>query len=39
MARLVEVAAMDEKLKGLGQNAAVEFNTKLLGLMEQKGAT
>ena len=39
MARLVEVAAMDEKLKGLGQNAAVDFNTKLLGLMEQKGAT
>src|ERR1051326_7699833 len=30
MARLVEVAAMDEKLKGLGQNAAVDFNTKLL---------
>jgi HPr kinase/phosphorylase len=39
MARLVEVAAMDEKLKGLGQNAAVDFNAKLLGLMEQKGAT
>src|SRR2546425_3784798 len=39
MARLIEVAAMDEKLKGLGQNAAVDFNTKLLGLMEQKGAT
>src|SRR6266702_3718069 len=39
MARLIEVAAMDEKLKGLGQNAAFDFNTKLLGLMEQKGAT
>jgi|ERR1041385_3319851 HPr kinase/phosphorylase len=39
VARLVEVAAMDEKLKGLGQNAAVDFNTKLLGLMQQKGAT
>src|ERR1051326_5028592 len=39
MARLVEVAAMDEKLKGLGQNAAVDFNTKLLGLMKQKGAS
>src|SRR5437660_5919508 len=25
MARLIEVAAMDEKLKGLGQNAAVDF--------------
>src|SRR6266481_4776542 len=38
MARLIEVAAMDEKLKGLGQNAAVDFNAKLLGMMEQKGA-
>src|SRR6266478_1618334 len=36
MARLIEVAAMDQKLKGLGQNSAVEFNTKLLNLMEQK---
>ena len=33
-ARLVEVAAMDQKLKGLGQNSAIEFNTRLLGLME-----
>jgi hypothetical protein len=39
MARLIEVAAMDEKLKGLGQNAAVDFNAKLLGLMEKQGAT
>src|SRR5689334_11301928 len=39
MARLIEVAAMDEKLKGLGQNAAVDFNTRLLRLMEQKRAT
>ena len=38
MARLIEVAAMDEKLKGLGQNAAVDFNTRLLRLMEKKGA-
>jgi len=38
MARLIEVAAMDEKLKGLGQNAAVDFNTRLLRLMEPKGA-
>jgi len=38
MARLIEVAAMDEKLKGLGQNAAVDFNARLLGIMEQKGA-
>src|ERR1700736_1577140 len=30
IARLIEVAAMDQKLKGLGQNSAFEFNTKLL---------
>src|SRR5438128_7360467 len=36
MARLIEVAAMDQKLKGLGQNTAVDFNTKLISLMEQK---
>src|SRR5580693_390947 len=29
MARLIEVAAMDEKLKGLGQNSAVDFNARL----------
>ncbi|MEP7013847.1 MAG: HPr(Ser) kinase/phosphatase [Verrucomicrobiota bacterium] len=34
IARLVEVAAMDQKLKGLGQNSAIDFNTRLLGLME-----
>jgi HPr kinase/phosphorylase len=39
MARLVEVAAMDQKLKDLGQNSAVDFNTKLLNLMEHKEAT
>src|SRR6201984_1925171 len=38
MARLIEVAAMDEKLKGLGQNSAVDFNARLLSLMEPKGA-
>jgi len=27
---------MDQKLKGLGQNTAVDFNTKLISLMEQK---
>src|SRR5215813_7521498 len=37
MARLIEVAAMDEKLKGLGQNSAVDFNARLLSLMEPKG--
>ena len=36
IARLIEVAAMDQKLKGLGQNSAVEFNTKLLNLMEPR---
>ena len=36
MARLIEVAAMDQKLKGLGHNSAVEFNTKLLNLMDHK---
>src|SRR5436305_13402589 len=39
MARLIEVAAMDEKLKGLGQSAALDFNAKLLRVMEQQGAT
>jgi HPr kinase/phosphorylase len=39
MARLIEVAAMDQKLKDLGENSAVEFNTKLLNLMDQKGVT
>src|SRR5436190_5024461 len=36
IARLVEVAAMDQKLKGLGRNSAAEFNDKLLNLMEPK---
>lgn len=36
IARLIEVAAMDQKLKGLGQNSAIDFNTKLLNLMEPK---
>jgi len=36
IARLVEVAAMDQKLKGLGRNSAAEFNDKLLNLMETK---
>lgn len=36
IARLIEVAAMDQKLKGLGRNSAVEFNSKLLNLMENK---
>ncbi len=36
LARLIEVAAMDQKLKSLGSNAALEFNAKLLNLMETK---
>ena len=35
-ARLIEVAAMDQKLKGLGRNSAVEFNDRLLSMMETK---
>ena len=38
MARLIEVAAMDEKLKGLGQHAAVDFNSRLLRLMEHSAS-
>jgi HPr kinase/phosphorylase len=34
LARLVEVAALDQKLKSLGQNSAVEFNQRLLNLMQ-----
>ena len=33
IARVIEVAAMDPKLKSLGRNSAVEFNDKLLNLM------
>src|SRR5256886_7728760 len=36
IAGLIEVAAMDQKLKGLGQNSALEINTKLLNFMEHK---
>src|SRR5213083_3196303 len=36
MARLIEVAAMDQKLKSLGRDSATEFNTRLLDLMEHK---
>ena len=37
LARLVEVAALDQKLKSMGQNSAIEFNQRLLNLMQQKG--
>src|SRR4029077_18769943 len=36
LARLVEVAALDQKLKSMGQNSAMEFNERLLNLMHTK---
>ena len=36
LARLVEVAALDQKLKSMGQNSAVEFNERLLKTMQKK---
>ena len=36
LARLVEVAALDQKLKSMGQNSALEFNQRLLNLMQNK---
>jgi len=36
LARLVEVAALDQKLKSMGQNSAVEFNQRLLNLMQKR---
>jgi HPr kinase/phosphorylase len=36
IARLVEVAALDQKLKSMGQNSALEFNHRLLNLMQKK---
>ncbi len=35
LARLVEVAALDQKLKSMGQNSAIEFNQRLLNLMQK----
>ncbi|HEX8313324.1 MAG TPA: HPr(Ser) kinase/phosphatase [Chthoniobacteraceae bacterium] len=35
LARLVEVAALDQKLKSMGQNSAMEFNQRLLKLMQK----
>jgi HPr kinase/phosphorylase len=37
MARLIEVAAMDQKLKSLGRDSATEFNARLLELMKHRG--
>ena len=36
MARLVEVAALDQKLKSHGQHGSLEFNQRLLNLMHRK---
>lgn len=36
LARLVEVAALDQKLKSVGHNSAVEFNERLLASMQKK---
>ena len=36
MARLVEVAALDQKLKSHGQHGSMEFNQRLLNLMHRK---
>ncbi len=35
LACLVEVAALDHKLKSMGQNSAAEFNQRLLNLMQK----
>ncbi len=36
LGRLVEVAALDQKLKSMGQNSAVEFNQRLLQTMSHR---
>ncbi len=38
MARLVEVAALDQKLKSHGQHGSREFNQRLLNLMHRKNS-
>ncbi|MGH8048413.1 MAG: HPr(Ser) kinase/phosphatase, partial [Chthoniobacterales bacterium] len=35
LGRLVEVAALDQKLKSMGHNTALEFNQRLLNMMQQ----
>ena len=37
MASLVEVAALDQKLKSFGHDTAIEFNKKLLKTISEKG--
>ena len=36
IAQLIEVAALDQKLKALGHDSAVEFNKKLLKMMRER---
>src|SRR6186713_961542 len=36
LAQLVEVAALDQKLKSFGQNSALEFNQRLVNLMSKQ---
>lgn len=36
LGRLVEVAALDQKLKNMGQNSAQEFNQKLLQMLSER---
>ena len=36
LARLVEVAALDQKLKSMGQNSAKDFNERLISAMQKK---
>ncbi len=38
LARLIEVAALDQKLKSMGQNSALEFNERLLRKMQKQRA-
>ncbi len=39
LARLVEVAALDQKLKSMGHNSALEFNHRLLQFMRNQNET
>lgn len=38
LARLVEVAALDQKLKSMGHNSALEFNQRLISMMQTKSS-
>ncbi|MCX7916198.1 MAG: hypothetical protein N3A53_07845 [Verrucomicrobiae bacterium] len=39
LARLIEVAALDQKLKSMGHNAAREFNERLIARMRGAGGS